>query len=251
MTEYTAQEMMIVSAARALADARTVMVGVGLPNLACNLARRIVAPELELIYESGAFGARPSRLPLSIGDPVLVSGARMMAPMADLFQFYLQAGRVDVAMLGAAQIDRFGNLNTTVIGDYLQPSVRLPGSGGACEIASNAKRVIVLTRLSKRTFVERLDFLTSPGHIPERGSPDLPGEGPRQVVTDLANLTFDGETKEMELAGLYPGVSREEVETRVSWGLISSSDDNAVVEPPTAEELKILRHELDPEGRYR
>ena len=155
MTDRTFSEMMIVAAARALAGVRTVFVGVGLPNIACNLARRTVAPDLELIYESGVYGARPARLPLSIGDPTLISGATSVCSMADLFGLYLQGGRVEVAFLGGAQIDRLGNLNTTVIGDYAAPKVRLPGSGGACEIAINAQHVFIIMRLSRRSFVER------------------------------------------------------------------------------------------------
>ena len=157
MAHYTPSEMMIVAAARALAGVRIVFVGVGLPNIACNLAQRTVAPDLELIYESGVYGARPARLPLSIGDPTLISGATSVCSMADLFGLYLKAGRVEVAFLGGAQIDRFGNLNTTVIGDgaseiaevYAHPKVRLPGSGGACEIAINAQQIFVIMRLRR------------------------------------------------------------------------------------------------------
>src|SRR5947207_2744178 len=152
-TTYTPNEMMIVSAARALAGTRTVFVGVGLPNIACNLARHTVAPDLELIYESGVYGAQPARLPLSIGDPTLVTGVTSVISMADLFGLYLQRGLVDVALLGGAQIDRYGNLNTTVIGSYEHPKVRLPGSGGACEIAINANKVYMIMRLGNRSFV--------------------------------------------------------------------------------------------------
>src|ERR1043165_6489541 len=162
---YSASEMMIVTAAHMLQGARTVFVGVGLPNIACNLARHTVAPELELIYESGVYGARPARLPLSIGDPTLVTGATSVVSMADLFGLYLQRGLVEVALLGGAQIDRFGNLNTSVIGSYETPKTRLPGSGGACEIAINAQRVFIIMALKRRSFVERLDFVTSPGHL--------------------------------------------------------------------------------------
>ena len=161
---YTPAEMMITVASRQLAGARTVFVGVGLPNIACNLARYTVAPDLELIYESGVYGAQPARLPLSIGDPTLVTGALSVVSMADLFGLYLQRGLVDVALLGGAQIDRYGNLNTTVIGDYAHPKTRLPGSGGACEIAINARKVFMIMRLKRRAFVEKLDFITSPGH---------------------------------------------------------------------------------------
>src|SRR5215471_14869754 len=153
---YTDSEMMVSIAARVLKGARTVFVGVGLPNIACNLARYTVAPDLELIYESGVYGARPERLPLSIGDPTLVSGATSVIAMADLFGLYLQRGLVEVGLLGGAQIDRYGNLNTTVIGPYDKPTVRLPGSGGACEIAIDAQRIFIIMRLKKRAFVEQL-----------------------------------------------------------------------------------------------
>ena len=164
-----------------LKGARTVFVGVGLPNIACNLARFTVAPELELIYESGVYGARPERLPLSIGDPTLVSGAVSVVSMADLFGLYLQRGLVEIALLGGAQIDRYGNLNSTVIGDYAKPKTRLPGSGGACEIATNAQRTFMIMRLKRRAFVEKLDFVTSPGHLTggdSRARLGLPGGGP-------------------------------------------------------------------------
>src|SRR5437870_9650961 len=190
---YTASEMMIVVAARVLAGARTVFVGVGLPNIACNLARYTVAPGLELIYESGVYGARPERLPLSIGDPALVTGAASVVSMADLFGLYLQGGLIDAALLGGAQIDRHGNLNTTVIGDYGAPAVRLPGSGGACEIAIHARRLLYIMRLTKRAFVERLDFRTSPGYLEggeARQALGMPGGGPQVVITDKAIFDF-------------------------------------------------------------
>ena len=181
MTAATPDELMIAAAAAELAGVRTVFVGIGLPNAAANLARRSVAPELELIYESGVVGARPTRLPDSIGDPALVSGAAATMSMRDLFGGFLQGGRIEVGMLGAAQIDRWGNLNTTVIGPYDRPSVRLPGSGGACEIALNARRVVVVMNQSSRSFVERVDFVTSPGHRRPDGSGSRPawaGAGP-------------------------------------------------------------------------
>src|ERR687887_940923 len=156
---------MIAASARTLARERMCFVGVGLPNIVCNLAQRTVAPELQLVYEAGVFGARPARLPLSIGDPTLVTGATAVTSMFELFALYLQAGLIDVGFLGASQIDRFGNINTTVIGEYGTPKVRLPGSGGACEIAINAKKVFVIMPQSKRSFVERVDFTTSPGHL--------------------------------------------------------------------------------------
>ncbi|MCS7261115.1 MAG: CoA-transferase subunit beta [Anaerolineae bacterium] len=253
MGNYTASEMMIVAAARELADARVVFVGIGLPNIACNLAQRIVAPHLELIYESGVYGARPSRLPLSIGDPCLVSGAVGVMPMPQLLQYYLQRGLVDVGFLGAAQIDRYGNLNTTVIGEYQRPKVRLPGSGGACEIALMCRRVLIITRLSRRTFVEKLDFVTSPGFLQggdARARLGRYGEGPAAVVTDMGIFRFDHVTHEMFLASLYPGCTVESVQEQVSWPLrVAAALD--VVAPPSAEELCILRQELDPIGRLR
>jgi glutaconate CoA-transferase, subunit B len=253
MNEYTSSELMIAAAARALQGERVVFVGVGVPNIACNLARRTVAPDLELVYESGVFGARPARLPLSIGDPTLVSGATSVTSMADLFNYYLQGGLIDVAFLGAAQIDRFGNLNSTVIGEYAHPKVRLPGSGGACEIAIHAKKVFLITPLSMRTFVEKLDFLTSPGYLD--GKPDqrhamgLPGGGPALVVTNKAMFGFDAQSREMTLNSLHPGVSFEEVQAEVSWPL-KRADELAETEPPGDEELRIMREELDPEGIY-
>lgn len=248
---------MIVTAARALAGVRTVFVGVGLPNSACNLARRTVAPNLELIYESGVYGARPARLPLSIGDPTLITGATSICSMVDLFGLYLQGGRIEVAFLGGAQIDRYGNLNTTVIGDWDSPKVRLPGSGGACEIAINAQRVFVVMRLKRRAFVDQLDFLTSPGHL--RGNQDrddlkLPGAGPQLVVTDKCVFRFDdaraGSNQEMTLTSLHPGVELSEVQAEVGWDLRVAADLGRT-DAPAEEELRLLREELDVQGLYR
>jgi glutaconate CoA-transferase subunit B len=253
MGDYTSSELMITASARALQGERVVFVGVGMPNIACNLARRTVAPDLELVYESGVFGARPARLPLSIGDPTLVSGATSVCSMADLFMNYLQGGRIEVAFLGAAQIDRYGNLNSTVIGEYAHPKIRLPGSGGACEIAIHAKKIFLITPLSKRTFVEKLDFVTSPGYLD--GRPDgrrslgIPGEGPKLVVTNKANFIFDQDSREMVLQSLHPGVTFEEVQSEVSWPLRTVSEIAETL-PPTAEELRIMRQELDPDGIY-
>jgi glutaconate CoA-transferase subunit B len=253
MPDYTPSELMITSSARALAGERLVFVGVGLPNIACNLARHTVAPELELIYESGVVGSRPARLPLSIGDPTLVSGASLTCSMSDLFMYYLQGGRVEVAFLGAAQIDRFGNVNTTVIGDYQRPKVRLPGSGGACEIAIHARRLFFIVRLARRTFVERLDFCTSAGHLAgqpgERAALGMPGAGPQLVVTDKAIFHFDSGSGEMILSSLHPGVTLDEVQAEVSWPL-KVAPDLATTPPPTAEELRLIREELDPDGAY-
>src|SRR5918997_7000649 len=164
LMDYTPAEMMTAVAARELRDGEVVFVGIGLPNLACNLARAIHAPNLVLIYESGAVGAVPERLPVSVGDPALVTGSLMVCSMADVFQLFLQNGRIDVGFLGGAQVDRYGNINTTVLGEYHRPAVRLPGSGGAPEIAIHARRTLVVARLDKRAFPESVDFITSPGH---------------------------------------------------------------------------------------
>ena len=250
---YTDSEMMVAVAARVLKGARTVFVGVGLPNIACNLARYTVAPDLELIYESGVYGARPERLPLSIGDPTLVSGAVSVVSMADLFGLYLQRGLVEVALLGGAQIDRFGNLNTTVIGDYKKPKTRLPGSGGACEIAINAQRTFMIMRLKRRAFVDKLDFLTSPGHLSggdSRVQLGLPGGGPELVITDKAILNFDNPEREMQLSELYPGVTAKDVQAEVGWQLRLATTIGETA-APTTEELHLIRDEVDPQGMYR
>ncbi|HEV8719831.1 MAG TPA: CoA-transferase [Candidatus Binatia bacterium] len=250
---YSAAEMMIVVAARVLKGARTVFVGVGLPNIACNLARHTVAPDMELIYESGVYGARPERLPLSIGDPTLVSGALSVVSMADLFGLYLQRGLVEIALLGGAQVDRYGNLNSTVIGDYEKPKTRLPGSGGACEIATNAQRTFMIMRLKRRAFVEKLDFVTSPGHLTggdSRAKLGLPGGGPELMITDKGILNFDNSQREMQLSALYPGVTVDEVKAEVGWPLRLAGKMEEV-DPPKAEELRLIREELDPGAMYR
>lgn len=243
---FTAAEMMIVAAARELAGRRVCFVGVGLPNIAVNLAHRTVAPELALVYEAGVFGARPARLPLSIGDPTIVTGATAAVSMFDLFSFYLQGGLVDVGFLGGAQIDRHGNLNTTVIGPYEHPTVRLPGSGGACEIAINAAEVFVIMRQGRRSFVEQIDFRTSPGRPVPAGRG--PGRGPTLVVTDLGLYRF-GEDGEMELHSLHPGVDLDDLRAAMAW-------EPRIREPlqttatPSEGELSLIREELDPAGIY-
>jgi glutaconate CoA-transferase subunit B len=245
---YTATEMMIVAAARQLAGERVCFVGVGPPNIACNLAKRTVAPDLELVYESGVYGSVPARLPLSIGDPTLVTGSASVTSMFELFAYYLQAGLIDVGFLGASQIDRFGNINTTVIGGYDKPKVRLPGSGGACEIAINAKKVFVIMPQSRRSFVERIDFTTSPGHL-ARARPPGWGVGPAAVVTGLGVYRFGETTGEMELASLHPGVDLGKVRDNSGWDM-RVADDVFTTPPPTEEELRLIREELDPAGAY-
>ena len=249
----SSSERMIIGASRALQGSRVVFVGVGLPNIACNLARRSHSPEMELVYESGVFGAQPARLPLSIGDPTLVSGATSVVSMADLFMLYLQGGLIDVALLGGAQIDRFGNLNTTVIGDYATPKIRLPGSGGACEIAINAKRILMIMRLSKRAFVDKLDFMTSGGFLTGPGDRErlnLPGMGPDQVITDKALFSFDNPEREMMLVELAPGQTIDSIQAEVGWPLRVADEIREMV-PPNEVELTIIREQLDPNGLYR
>jgi glutaconate CoA-transferase subunit B len=252
---FSRSEMMIVAAARALAGQRVCFVGVGLPNIAVNLAKRTVAPELELVYEAGVFGARPARLPLSIGDPTIVSGATAVVSMLELFGYYLQRGLIDVGFLGAAQIDRFGNINTTVIGDYAHPKTRLPGSGGACEIAINAREVFVIMRQSTRSFVDKIDFRTSPGNLGGaeasariRKEQGWLGRGPSVVVTDLGIYHFDDEGQ-MRLDSLHPGATLEQVQAAMAWAP-KVADDLATTPAPTTEELRIIRADLDPEGVY-
>jgi glutaconate CoA-transferase subunit B len=252
VTHWSKSEMLVVAGARALAGRRVCFVGIGLPNIAVALAQRTVAPEIELVYESGVYGARPARLPLSIGDPCLVTGATAAMSMVELFSYYLQGGLIDVGFLGAAQLDRFGNINTTVIGDYERPKVRLPGSGGACEIAINAREVFVLMRQSARSFVERIDFRTSPGNLGGaalRADQGWQGRGPSVVVTDLGRYGFDPATGEMVLAAVHPGVSADDVRAATGWDL-RVADDLQVTPDPTPEELRLIREELDPEGVY-
>jgi len=249
--QYTASELMTVNASRLLRNGDSVFVGVGLPNLACNLARRTHAPDLLMIYEAGVIGARPKRLPLSIGDPTLVSGATAVCSMYDIFTLYLQRGNVDVGFLGGAQIDRFGNINATVIGEYFHPKTRLPGSGGSMEIAAWANRCYVITPHQKRRFPEKVDFRTSAGFLdgkPERDAKCLRGKGPQAVVTDLGILEPD-ENGELILTTLHPGITVEQVRANTGWELKISSQMR-VTKPPGDEELRILREELDPQSIY-
>jgi len=252
---FSRSEMMIVAAARELAGQRVCFVGVGLPNIAVNLAQRTVAPELELVYEAGVFGAKPARLPLSIGDPTIVTGATAVTSMYELFSFYLQGGLIDVGFLGAAQIDKFGNINTTVIGEYDAPTTRLPGSGGACEIAINARQVFVIMRQSTRSFVEDIDFRTSAGNLGGaadseriRRAQGWNGRGPSVVVTDLAIWHFD-ETGEMRVDSLHPGVTLDDVRAATGWSPKVAATV-ATTPPPSEVELGLIRDELDPGGAY-
>ena len=253
MTDCTASEMMVVTASRLLRDGDVVFVGIGLPNLACNLARRTHAPNLKLIYEAGVVGAQPARLPLSIGDPCLVSGAAAVCSMYEVFAFYLQRGKIDVGFLGGAQIDRYGNINATVIGPYHKPKVRLPGSGGAAEIAAWGNRCYLITPHQARRFPERCDFVTGAGFLggrKEREATGVRGGGPLAAVTDLGVLEPD-ETGELVLTSLHAsrGATVEQAIKNTGWPL-KIAPNLKTTAAPTGEEIRLLREELDPQGIY-
>jgi glutaconate CoA-transferase subunit B len=241
---YSADEIMTVTAARALRDGMTCFVGIDLPSAAANLARATHAPNLVLIYESGTIGAKPGSLPLSIGDAILAETADTVVSVPEIFNYWLQPGRIDVGFLGAAQIDKFANINTTVIGaDYAEPKVRLPGAGGAPEIAGSCREVIVIARQSRRKFVERVDFITSVGFGDGPGSREylgLAGAGPQRVITDLGVLQPDPESCELVLTAVYPGVSSAEVSERTGWDLRVAAPLEEVA-PPSPDELAVLR----------
>jgi glutaconate CoA-transferase, subunit B len=241
---WSTDEMMTVAAARALGDGSACFVGIGLPSTAANLARRTHAPGLVLIYESGAIGAKPTRLPLSIGDGELATTADAVVTVPEIFNYWLQPGRIDVGFLGAAQIDRFANINTTVVGDdYDHPKVRLPGAGGAPEIAASCGEVIVIVRQSQRTFVERVDFVTSVGHLDGDGDRErlgLRGRGPVLVITDLGILEPAPDTRELMLTHLHPGVELDEVHEATGWDL-RVADELQTSEAPRDDELGALR----------
>jgi glutaconate CoA-transferase subunit B len=242
--EWRADEMMAVAAARALEDGTVCFVGIGLPSTAANLARRLHAPNLVLIYESGAFGAKPGYLPLSIGDGVLAETADFVVGVVETFNYWVQGGRIDVGFLGGAQLDRFANINTTVIGpSYRDPQVRLPGAGGAPEIAASCRQVMIVMRQSLRTFVERVDFMTSVGY--GRGGDDRErqghtGRGPQKVITDLGVLEPDPGTRELVLTHVHPGRTVADVQAATGWDLAVAADLRTT-EPPSAHELKVLR----------
>jgi glutaconate CoA-transferase, subunit B len=241
---YTSDEMMTVTAARALRDGMTCFVGIGLPSEAANLARATHAPNLVLIYESGTIGAKPGALPLSIGDGILAQTADSVVSVPEIFNYWLQPGRIDVGFLGAAQLDKYCNINTTLIGnDYARPAVRLPGAGGAPEIAAACREVIVVIRQSRRTFVERVDFVTSVGFGDGPGSRQrlgLAGAGPQRVITDLGELQPDPATRELVLTGIYHGASVADVTASTGWNLRVSAE-LAEIGQPTQTELTALR----------
>lgn len=240
---YTKDEMMTITAANMLKDGVVCFVGIGLPSAACNLARLTHAPNAVLIYESGTIETQPDVLPLSIGDDELAETASHVISVPEVFSYWLQSGKVDVGFLGGAQIDKFGNINSTVIGDYENPKVRLPGAGGAPEIASNAGEVLVVMRHTKRGFVEEVDFITSAGFLKggnERSNLGIRGAGPAVIITDLGILKPHPETKEFYLHSIHPGVTVEEVKEHTGWDLKTSKDLQTTAEP-SPEYLKILR----------
>src|ERR687884_1706587 len=220
--DYSSNEMMTIAAARALGDDDICFVGIGAPSAACNLARLTHAPNLTLIYESGTLGTRPSVLPLSIGDGELAETALCTVSVPEMFAYWLQGGRISVGFLGGAQIDRFANINSTVIGDYAHPKVRLPGAGGAPEIASACGQIFVIMAQSRRSFVEKVDFITSFGHGDggdHRQRLGIRTQGPTLVVTDLCLMRPDPETKELTVVSLHPGVTRDQVQANTGWQL--------------------------------
>ncbi len=249
----TSADRMAVAAARLLEDGAVCFVGIGLPSKAANLARATHAPNLVLIYEAGPIGAKPTVLPLSIGNGELAETADAVVSTPEIFRYWLQGGRIDVGFLGAAQIDRFANLNTTVIGDYDRPSVRLPGAGGAPEIAAHAREVLIILPQSKRTFVPKLDFVTTVGFLhggDERARGGFPGRGPTAVVSDLGLFRPHPETKELVLTELHPGVTVEQARMQTGWPLRVSPDVRATAEPE-AREIAALRRLERPAQRRR
>jgi glutaconate CoA-transferase subunit B len=241
--EWTADEMMTVAAARMLRNGTACFVGIGLPSTAANLARRLHAPDCVLVYESGCIGAKPTRLPLSIGDGELAETADAVVSVPEIFAYWLQGGRISVGFLGAAQIDRFGNINSTVVGSYGHPAVRLPGAGGAPEIAASAGEVIVIVRQTPRIFVPRCDFRTSVGFGDGPGAREklgLRGAGPTVVITDLGVLRPDPATCELVLTELHPGVTVDDARAATGWEL-RVADTVGATAPPTADELTALR----------
>jgi glutaconate CoA-transferase, subunit B len=243
--EYSPQEIMTIAAARALKNGAVCFVGIGLPSAAANLARLTHAPDVVLIYESGTIGTKPDVLPLSIGDGELAETAQTVVSVPEIFRYWLQGGRIDMGFLGAAQIDRFGNLNTTVIGGtYEKPLVRLPGAGGAPEIATSAKEVTIIIKQSKRTFVDKLDFVTSSGYIDASNDGLRPlfarGRGPTRVISDLGIFASDPHTRELTLTSLHPGISEDQVRAATSWPL-ETAPRLGITSPPTSVELTALR----------
>ena len=243
MTEATPSEIMTVVASRWLRNGAVCFVGIGIPSKAANLARLTHAPDVVLIYESGTIGARPSVLPLSIGDGELATTADSVVSTSEIFSYWLQGGRVEVGFLEAAQVDRFANLNSTVIGDYQNPKVRLPGAGGAPEIAALAAETLIIIGHDKRKLVEKVDFVTSAGYLSggdSRERAGLTGGGPSAVITDLCVLRPHASTKELTVTQLHPGITPEQVSAATGWD-VKFADDLHETKPPTKTELTTLR----------
>lgn len=243
MTSFTPTEMMTIAAARALTNDDVCFVGIGAPSAACNLARLTHAPDITLIYESGTIGTAPNVLPLSIGDGELCETALCTVSVPEMFRYWLQGGRITIGFLGGAQIDRFGNLNTTVVGNYEKPKVRLPGGGGAPEIAISCREIFITMKQSNRGFVEKLDFVTSLGHGKggsDRADHGVTTKGPTRLITDLAIWQPDVETKEFTVTSLHPGVTRDMVADTVGWKARFAAEVGETP-APTQEELEVLR----------
>jgi glutaconate CoA-transferase subunit B len=239
MSGYTAAEMMMVTAARALRNDHVCFVGIGAPSAACNLARLTHAPDIALIYESGTIGVKPDVLPLSIGDGELADTALTTVSVPEMFQYWLQGGRIDIGFLGAAQLDRFGNINTTVIGPYASPRVRLPGAGGAPEIAAHCREIFLIIEQTPRSFVDSVDFITSLGFGPtgtERAGLGIETLGPTMVITDLAILRPEPGSNELVVTSIHPGVGRGEIEAATGWDIRFATE---VVTTPEPSELEL------------
>jgi glutaconate CoA-transferase, subunit B len=241
--DYIPSEMMTIAAARALTNEDICFVGIGLPSVACNLARLTHAPNLTLVYESGTLATKPKVLPLSIGDGELCETALTTVSVPEMFQYWLQGGRITIGFLGGAQVDRFGNLNSTVVGDYPRPKVRLPGSGGATEIATACDRIFIVMPQTRRAFVEKLDFLTSLGHGRtgcERAALGLQTQGPTLLVTDLCTMRPDPVTNEFEVVTVHPGITRDKIAESTGWP-VQFKAEKSETPPPTPHELQVLR----------
>ncbi|OSQ38037.1 CoA-transferase subunit beta [Thalassospira mesophila] len=243
MTNYTPTEMMTVTAARALGNQDVCFVGIGMPSAACNLARLTHAPEITLIYESGTIGTKPDVLPLSIGDGELCETAMNTVPVTEMFRYWLQGGKITVGFLGAAQLDKYGNINTTVIGDYDNPKVRLPGGGGAPEIATSCGEIFLVMKQSKRGFVEKIDFVTSLGYGKggdDRASYGVTTKGPSRLITDLCIMEPHSVDKHFIVTSIHPGVNRDDIIAATGWQ-VEFADEIAQTPVPSDHELQILR----------
>ena len=240
---WSADEMMTIAAARQLRPGTSCFVGIGLPSTAANLARATHAPDLVLIYESGCLGAQPNRLPLSIGDGILADTATAVITVPEVFNYWLQPGRIDIGFLAAAQLDRYANINTTVIGDYAAPTVRLPGAGGAPEIAASCQEEVIVVRQNRRTFVEHVDFITSVGFGSGPGDREalgLHGRGPQTVITDIGILQPDPASSQLTLTALHPGATVAQARENTGWDLLIAPNLHTT-DPPGSEELRVLR----------